>query len=215
VKEADAMRDPTPRDIYTEPPDIDAETLDHLGPLTPLAGAWEGRGLDHHPVRGGGEDDPYLERIEFHPIDPQPNGPQLLYGLRYHVHVTKPGEVMTFHDQVGYWLWEPATRTIVQSIAIPRAQVVLAGGHAAPDARQFTVRAALGSATYGIASGPFLHENFRTLEYSITVTINADGTFGYEQDTVLQIPDRAEPFHHTDRNTLRRVAPPARNPAAP
>lgn len=45
------MHGTTPRDIYTEPADVDAETLEHLGPLTALAGTWEGRGLDHHPVR--------------------------------------------------------------------------------------------------------------------------------------------------------------------
>jgi hypothetical protein len=28
------------------------------------------------------------------------------------------------------------------------------------------------------------------------------------------IPDRDEPFHHTDRNTLTRVAPPVLNPLA-
>jgi hypothetical protein len=27
--------------------------------------------------------------------------PQLFYGLRYHTHVVKPGEVETFHDQIG------------------------------------------------------------------------------------------------------------------
>ena len=204
----------SPRDIYTEPPDIDPGTLRNLGPLTALAGVWEGRGLDHHPVREGGEDDEYVERMEFQPIDPQPNGPQLLYGLRYHVHIKKPGEVMTFHDQVGYWLWEPATRTVVQTIAIPRAQVAMASGTAEPDARQFTVRATLGSPTSGICSGPFLHENFRTLEYAITVTANGDGTITYEQDTVLQIAGRPGPFHHTDRNTLRKVAEPTPNPAA-
>jgi hypothetical protein len=201
------------RDIYTEPQDIDLDTLRNLGPLTPLAGAWEGEGLDTHPVADGGEDEGYRERIEFEPIDPQPNGPQLLYGLRYHVHITKRGEVATFHDQVGYWLWEPATKTILQTLAIPRGQVAMAAGTAEPGARRFTVRATLGSPTAGIVSAPFLHENFRTLEYAITVTVNADGTLGYEQDTVLQIAGRAEPFHHVDRNVLRRVAGPNPNPA--
>src|SRR5206468_4163170 len=82
-------------------------------------------------------DDAYLERVELQPIDPQMNGPQLFYGLRYHVHVVKPGEVETFHDQVGYWLWEPATKTVIHTLAIPRAQVALAIGFAEPDAREF------------------------------------------------------------------------------
>lgn len=201
------------RDIYTEPENIDVDTLRNLGPLAPLAGAWEGEGVDTHPVAEGGEDERYRERIEFEPIDPQPNGPQLLYGLRYHVHVTKLDEVLTFHDQVGYWLWEPATKTLLQTLAIPRGQVAMAAGTAEPDARRFTVKATEGSPVAGIVSAPFLHENFRTVEYAITVTVNDDGTVAYEQDTVLQIAGRAQPFHHVDRNVLRRVAGPKPNPA--
>ena len=202
------------KDIYTENPDVDPDTLKNLGPLAPLAGVWEGRGVDLHPVAEGGEEEAFIERMELEPIDPQSSGPQLLYGLRYHLFITKVGEIETFHDQVGYWLWEPATKTVVQTLAIPRAQVALASGTAEPDARSFTVRAKLGAPTFGICSGPFLHENFRTLEYVITVAVNADGTLGYEEDTVLQIPGRPELFHHTDRNTLRKVAAPRPNPRA-
>jgi len=201
------------RDIYTEPEGVDLDTLRNLGPLTPLAGTWEGRGLDTHPVAAGALDEPYRERIVFEPLDPQTNGPQLLYGLRYHVHVNKLDELLTFHDQIGYWTWEPATGTILQSVAIPRGQVVLAAGTAEPGARRFTVKATLGSPVAGIVSAPFLRENFTTLEYSITVTANDDGTIGYEQDVVLQVAGRPEPFHHVDKNTLRRVAPPQPNPA--
>jgi len=200
------------KDIYTENPDVDPDTLTNLGPLARLAGVWEGRGVDRHPVAEGSEDEPYIERMEFEPIDPQSNGPQVLYGLRYHVFVTKVGETETFHDQVGYWLWEPATKTVVQTLAIPRAQVAMASGTAEPDARRFTVRAKLGSPTFGICSAPFLHENFKTLEYVMTVTVNADGTLGYQQDTVLQIADRSEPFHHTDENTLHKIGAPRPNP---
>lgn len=202
------------RDIYTEPENLDLDTLRNLGPLAALAGVWEGKGLDTHPVAEGGEDERYRETMVFEPIDPQTNGPQLLYGLRYHVHVNKLDEVLTFHDQIGYWLWEPATKTLLQTLAIPRGQVAMAAGTAEPDARRFTVKATLGSPTAGITSAPFLHENFRTLEYSMTVTLNDDGTLTYEQDTVMQIAGRPEPFHHKDKNTLRRVAAAAPNPAA-
>ena len=76
------------------------------------------------------------------PIDPQTNGPQLFYGLRYHTHIVKPGEVETFHDQVGYWLWEPAAETVTLTLAIPRAQVLLAAGPATADATEFELTAA-------------------------------------------------------------------------
>src|SRR5947209_15835045 len=125
-------------DIFTEPEQVDPDTLRNLGPLRGLAGVWEGKkGNDVHPSAEGSEEDAYVETIDLQPIDPQLNGPQLFYGLRYHVHIVKPGEVETFHDQVGYWLWEPATKTVIQMLAIPRAQVALAIGFAEPDAREF------------------------------------------------------------------------------
>jgi hypothetical protein len=212
-------------DIYTEP-DLDPDGLANLGPLRPMAGVWESvQGSDDHPVgpgsdadeaevRAGTKHDVYVEQYDLQPIDPQTNGPQVLYGLRYHVHIVKPGEVETFHDQVGYWLWEAATNTVTHSLTIPRAQVVLASGTAAPDAKEFELTAAAGADSYGILSSPFINAAFRTLSFRIRVTINDDGTWSYEEDTVMQIPQRAEPFHHIDRNTLRRIAAPAPNPTA-
>jgi len=201
-------------DIYTEA-ESDPDTLAHLGPLAPLAGLWEGlKGVDDHPVAGGTEVDAFFERYNLQPIDRQTNGPQLFYGLRYHTHIVKPGEVETFHDQVGYWLWEPATSTITFTLAIPRGQVLLAAGYAEPDAREFEVTASVGSETYGIVSNPFLVRAFRTISFRMNVTINEDGTWSYEADTILEVPDRVKPYHHTDRNVLTRVSAPAPNPMA-
>ena len=102
----------------------DPDTLANLGPLRPMAGTWEGvAGTDVHPVVDGSETDVFVERYELQPIDPQTNGPQLFYGLRYHQHIVKPGEVEMFHEQVGFLLWEPATGTILMTLAIPRGQV--------------------------------------------------------------------------------------------
>ena len=90
-----------PGDIYTEA-EGQNDTLSNLGPLGPMAGIWEGSGgADEHPVAEGTERDVFVERYEAQPIDRQTNGPQLFYGLRYHTHIVKPGEVETFHDQVG------------------------------------------------------------------------------------------------------------------
>jgi hypothetical protein len=204
-----------PRDIYTEPSDVDPNTLANLGPLRPMAGVWESdRGADEHPVAEGTEENQYVERIELQPIDPQTNGPQLYYGLRYHTHIVKPGEVETFHDQVGYWLWEPATKTVVQMLAIPRAQVAMAGGKVEPDAREFELRAERGSTTFGICSGAFLDEAFCTIEFRIRVTIHPDGRWSYDQDTVMNVRGRDRPFHHRDRCTLKKAAEPTPNPLA-
>jgi hypothetical protein len=204
-----------PDDIFTEPQDVDPDTLANLGPLTRLAGIWEGRkGVDLNPKADGPERRVYFERIEMQPIDPQANGPQLLYGLRYHVHVNTEEEDITFHDQVGYWLWEPATGLIMQSVTIPRGQVALAGGQALSDGSGLVVRAARGDTAYGIASTPFLEHAFRTDSYELTVTFNADGSWSYVSDTMLAVRGQAEPFRHRDRNTLTKVAEPTPNPLA-
>ena len=202
------------QDIYTEAAG-DPDTLGNLGPLRPMAGVWEGTfGHDDHPVAGGSGLDAYVEHYELQPIDRQTNGPQLFFGLRCHTHIVRPGETETFHDQVGYWLWEPAAHAVVFTLAIPRGQVLLAGGTAEPDATEFEVRAALGSDTYGIASNPFLDRAFRTLSFRMTVTVHRDGSWSYDEEAVLQTPDRDEPYLHTDRNVLRRVSPPSPNPLA-
>jgi hypothetical protein len=200
-------------DIYTEP-DFDVDTLRNLGPLRALAGIWEGgKSLDVSPAAGAPNNQFYNERIELQPMDPQTNGPQLLYGLRYHARMTKPDEIATYHEQVGYWYWEPATHTIMMALAIPRAQVALAVGKATPDAKEFEVCATRGRTDFGICSGTFLEENFRTDSFVMKVTVNPDGTWSYFQDAVLMIRGQTA-FHHTDKNTLRKVAEPTPNPQA-
>lgn len=201
-------------DIYTEP-DFDVDTLKNLGPLTGMAGIWEStRGVDVHPAAGGTEQDLFIERMELQPIDAQTNGPQLFYGLRYHTHIVRAGEIKMFHDQVGYWLWEPATGTVIQTLAIPRAQIAMAVGKTTADAKTFELVAKRGETTYGICSNPFLEHAFTTVEYRIRVDINADGTWSYDEDTLLLVDGRAEPFHHTDRNTLNKIGDPTPNPQA-
>ena len=203
-----------PTDIFTEPtPGTD--TLAKLGPLRAMAGIWEGtRGLDVKPKADGPRKQAYVERIELQPIDPVTNGPQLFYGLRYYIHITKPDQVKTYHEQVGYWLWEPATGTVIQTLAIPRGQIAMASGSAAPDASSFELVARREADHYGICSNPFLDYGFNTVEYRIKVTIHPDGSWGYEEDTVMLIRGQDEPFHHVDRNHLHKVAEPTPNPLA-
>lgn len=146
-----------PEDIYTEPSNLDVDTLKNLGPLSGTAGIWQGtKGLDVKPKAEGAKKQVFVERIELQPIDPQTNGPQLFYGLRYHTHVVKPDEVKTYHDQIGYWLWEPATGTVIQTLTIPRAQIAMAVGKTNAESKSFELIATRGSETYGICSTPFL-----------------------------------------------------------
>jgi len=201
-----------PTDIFTEQ-STDPDTLANLGPLRRLAGVWEGRaGVDLNPKAQGPERREFSERIELQPIDAQSNGPQLLYGLRYHTRILAAGEDATFHDQTGYWLWEPASGLVLQTLSIPRGQVAIAAGHAASDADQLVLTARRGDTAYGICSNAFLEYAFRTDAYRIEVTFNADGSWSYVLDTTLMVHGRAEPFQHRDTNTLVRVAEPTPNP---
>jgi len=202
-----------PEDIFTEPQDVDPDTLANLGPLRRLAGTWEGQhGIDLNPKADGPERRVFIEHIDLQPIDPQANGPQLFYGLRYHVHINTPEEDITFHDQVGYWLWEPATGLVLQTLAIPRGQIAIAAGHAAPDAKRLVLTAERGQTEYGICSTAFLEYAFRTDAYKIEVTFHDDGSWSYVTDTTLVVRGRTEPFAHRDRNRLRKTAEPRPNP---
>jgi hypothetical protein len=201
-----------PADIFTEQ-DAHPDTLANLGPLRRLAGIWESRaGVDINPKAQGPERKLFSERIELQPIDAQPNGPQLFYGLRYHTHILASDEEATFHDQTGYWLWEPATGTVLQTLSIPRGQVAIAAGQAAPDATRLVLSAQRGETGYGICSTAFLEYAFRTDAYRIEVMFNADGSWSYVLDTTLMVRGRTEPFQHRDTNTLVKVAEPTPNP---
>ncbi|MCW3847626.1 heme-binding beta-barrel domain-containing protein [Sphingomonas sp. LB-2] len=201
-----------PEDIFTEPADVDPDTLANLGPLRRLAGTWEGRrGIDLNPKADGPERREFIERAVFEPIDPQANGPQLFYGLRYHLHINTEEEAITFHDQVGYWLWEPATGLILQTLAIPRGQSLLAKGRAEGDDR-IVVSAGRGSTENGITSTAFLEYAFRTDAYRLELSFNPDGSYSYVSDTTLVVRGRSEPFLHRDSNTLVKVAEPVPNP---
>jgi hypothetical protein len=211
--EADKTMSDFPEDIFTEPDIVDPDTLANLGPLRRLAGIWEGKkGVDLNPKAAGPERREFIERIELQPIDPQANGPQLFYGLRYHTRILATDEAATFHDQVGYWLWEPATGLVIQSLAIPRGQIAIAGGHAAADAASLVLTARRGDTEYGICSTAFLEHAFRTDSYRIEITFNPDGSWSYVLDTMLSVRGRAEPFQHRDVNTLVKMAEPRPNP---
>lgn len=204
-----------PRDIFTEPQGYSVDTLSMLGPLTGMAGIWEGeRGMDVKPKADGPRKQAYIERIELQPIDPQTNGPQLFYGLRYHTHITKPDQVKTYHDQVGYWLWEPANGNLIHTLTIPRGMTTMAMGKSAIDAKQFELRAQEGDPIAGISSNPFLDYAFKTVEFKIQVNINDDGTWSYEQDTVMKIQGQEALFHHVDNNTLHKIGEATPNPLA-
>lgn len=183
------------------------ELLGQLGPLAALAGIWEGdKGDDIAPSDDRGvENNKYRERLTLLPFGPTDNHEQKLYGLRYSTFAWRIGEPDSFHEETGYWLWDAASHQVMRCFIVPRGITVLAGGTVAPDAKEFTLSATLGSQTYGICSSLFLDREFKTVRYDVTVKIHGPGEFSYDETTQLQIPGQQKIFLHTDCNRLRRV----------
>ena len=184
------------------------EITKNLGPLAPLAGTWEGGGgTDVAPSDSRGTDtNPYRERMVLEPFGPVNNHEQTLWGLRYNTIAWKVGAADAFHEDHGYWLWDPKAKQVFRCSVVPRGIVFIAGGSAEASSREFKITAEVGSPTFGICSNPFLDAEFRTVRYDMKVTINDDGTFNYEQDTQMLMKGRDQLFHHVDTNKMKRVA---------
>ena len=176
------------------------------GPLAGLIGEWEGeRGLDvsYHNVEGEVGDTKYREKIIMKPFGPVDNGDQHLYGLDYRMSAWRAGEENPFHTEVGYWLWDAASKQVMRCFMVPRGSVLIAGGTAEPDATTFTMEATRGDTTYGILSNKYLEEHARTTSYTCTITVNGD-ELTYEEMTAYT-HSKGGDIAHSDRNTLRRV----------
>jgi hypothetical protein len=130
------------------------DMLDKLGPLAALAGAWQGeKGDDTAPDddRVSVEHNLYRETISFTSIGEVNNHEQSLFGLRYAAMAWRIGADESFHEEVGYWLWDAASQQVMKSFSVPRGYAVLAGGTAAADADSFHMAASIESETYGIS----------------------------------------------------------------
>jgi len=177
------------------------------GPLGPLEGEWEAEGgLDtaYSHAEGKVLGTPYREKVTMKPFGPVDNGSQHLYGLDYKSAMWRGSEDNPFHTEVGYWLWDAATGEVLRGFVVPRGITVLAGGTAAADATEFTLRATLGGDQYTIGEGKYLAANASSLSYEVTITV-ADGTWSYRETTMLKMKEFADPFPHTDHNTLHQV----------
>jgi hypothetical protein len=187
---------------------MNKDLVANLGPLAPLAGIWEGdKGDDIAPDKNPTEikNNKYRERLVLEPFGPVNNHAQTLYGLRYSTTVWPLGQENPFHEETGYWLWDPAEKQVLRCFIVPRGVSVIAGGTVEPDAREFQLAADAGSVTYGICSNQFLDREFKTVRYELKVTVRDKNSFSYEEDTQLQIKSQDKLFHHTDANTLKRV----------
>jgi hypothetical protein len=187
-----------------------------FGPLQHLIGVWKGdKGLDVAPVKPTGkaaatkklakEEVPYYEVITIEPAGDVTNAEeQVLVAVRYHQTVFRKSDKEQFHDEIGYWLWNAANKTVMQSLLIPRAVGLLAGGKITESkgAITFKVGAGVANKDWGIIQSPFMQKKAKTLQFSHTVTVK-DKTLTYTESTKLEIYGKT--FDHTDGNTLTRA----------
>lgn len=176
-------------------------------PLINLMGVWKGsEGVDVAPEPDADETNPYYETLIFEASGDVTNaGEQTLAVVRYDEVISRKSDDGVFHDQVGYWLWDAASGTLCETLTIPRAVTLLAGGRARIDGDKtlLAVKAVDGSDTWGIVQSPFMREKARTTEFRHQPAVVGD-TLNYSETTVLEIYGKSA-YQHTDGNTLQRV----------
>jgi hypothetical protein len=180
------------------------------GPLAALIGVWKGdKGVDRSPEPDGEERNPFYETIIFEAAGDVTNAEQqTLSVVRYHQVVSRKSNDEVFHDQVGYWLWDPADDSIVETFTIPRGVAVVAGGSLARPASLdqelvFEVNADAASRECGIVQAPFMFKQAKTTAFTHTLTVKGD-EMQYSEITYLDIYDKTA-YEHKDVNTLQRI----------
>jgi len=176
------------------------------GPLAELVGVWKGdRGIDVSPEPDGMENNPYHETITYTAVGDVTNaGSQVLSVLNYRQIVQRKSDDAVFHDETGYWMWDPATEVIMHSLVIPRAVCVLAGGSATAVDNgmiDLVVAASVTSDDWSIIQSPFMRDNARTTEFRQKITVGG-GRMSYSETTMVEIYGRVT--EHTDGNELIR-----------
>ena len=184
---------------------MDQKLIENLGPLAPLAGTWEGdKGDDTAP-----DDDPketeinkYRERLVFDPFGPVNNHAQVLYGLRYSTTAWRLEEESPFHEELGYWLWDPAEKQVTAMFH----RSTRSGGYRGRHCRNRMP----GNSTWPPMWTPkptaFVPTNswtgsskqFAMSSMSLFTTHNS---FSYEEDTQLKIKGQKELFSTTSTKT--------------
>ncbi len=177
------------------------------GPLAQLIGRWSGnKGIDKAPDNQANVDESqFTDEMTFSIAGSAENAEeQALVALKYHHVVRRAKNGLIFHDQIGHWIYEPATGVIMHSLTIPRGVCVLAGGqYQERDGDSvFVVEAQAGSETYGIVQSPFMSEKAKTHAFTMMLTVN-DNELSYHEIMSLHI--YGKDFKHEDRSTLHRV----------
>ncbi len=177
------------------------------GPLTQLLGKWIGnKGLDNAPDANADPDKTaFTDELIFTISGPAENGEeQNLVSVKYHHVVRKLENGQIFHDQIGHWIYEKSTNTIMHSLSIPRGVCLLAGGkYQEKDGESFfNVEAKAGSSTYGIVQSPFMLEKAETKAFKMNLSVKGNELNYHE---IISLHIYGKDFEHTDQSKLFRV----------
>lgn len=185
-------------------------TEEDYGPLKGLIGIWKGdKGLDVAPDPEGTENNPYYETINYEACGDVSNAEtQVLSVIHYRQIVKRKADNKVFHDQTGYWMWDPERLLVMHSLTIPRAVCVLAGGKyegglSVEGDVLIEVAAHVGDENWSIIQSPFMAENARTTAFNQGIIVG-DDKLSYAQAMMVDIYGKT--FEHTDQNELERLS---------
>ena len=178
----------------------------NYGPLQALIGEWVGEeGVDIALEPGGVETKPYFETTTYSAVGGVTNAEkQNLAAVQYRQIVRRKSDRKVFHDETGYWMWDPDTETIMHSLSIPRGVCALAGGKYSggkdPDGRLILeVAAKIDDDNWKIIESPFMRENASTKSFRQRIVVG-NGRLSYPETTMVEIYGKM--FEHTDQNEL-------------
>jgi len=180
------------------------------GPLRFFIGCWESTGFQGEnrapdPTRKV-ENTKFRQIMNFEPIGDVNNHEQVLYALRYSTKAFEEGnDEDAFHEEVGYFIWDKDNRQVMKSFIVPRGIAVNAGGDADINATEISVKATLGSNTYGLSSNKFLDQEFQTVSYELRIEFIDENEFTYNENTRIKIKGQEEIFDHIEKNILRKL----------
>ncbi|NOQ14840.1 MAG: DUF1794 domain-containing protein [Methyloprofundus sp.] len=185
----------------------DKQLVDY-GPLQSLIGTWAGdKGIDVAPDPDGSERNLYYESIVFSAIGDVTNAEsQVLSVIHYRQIVKRISNHEVFHDETGYWMWDPKEQVVMHSLVIPRGVCLLAGGKYSElndigESVNIEVSASIFDKNWQIIQSPFMQENARTTEFHQKLIIT-NKILSFAETTMVEIYGKV--FEHTDQNELIR-----------
>ncbi len=176
------------------------------GPLAELIGVWGGdKGMDVSPEPKGKIDSPYFETITYTEGGDLKNAKsRSLSVVHYRQIVKRKSTGGIFHDETGYWLWDPKERVLMHCLVIPRAVCLIAGTNYVEQRNDdgdliIEVAAGIDDPDWNIVQSPLMKKNARTTSFNQKITVGS-GKMHYRETTMLDIYGKV--FKHTDENDL-------------